>query len=115
MEFKNLEIHSLITAIRDSLDKVDDEMQRASRETLFELDTLEIELKCVATESKEKKGGIDLKVISASATGQVKAESVQTIKIRYSVTSKAKQNQVSGVRAHSSAQTGQTKDVGRLG
>jgi len=114
MDVHNLDLQSLIGAIRKGLEEVDSDLKSRSREALFDLESMELELKFVVSESDTLKGGFDLKVVSLGASSGIKSDTVQTVRLTYSLSKSAAAGLVPGARAHSASGTRGATDVKRL-
>ncbi len=100
MNEPSIDLRSLVVAIRKSLEETDLEMRQAQKAALFELESIELELKFLVEERDGLKGGFDLKILSAGATEDIKTEQVQTVKVKYLVSKTATVHGVVGSRAH---------------
>lgn len=95
-------LKDLVAHVRAELESLDRERQKAGREALFELESLELELKCTVTENTAIKGGIDIKVASIGAEMGDSGERIQTITLKYRVAQKPDHPMPLGARGHSS-------------
>lgn len=81
----HLGLAGLLTYIREQLEEADRMRTAANRQPLFQLAGLELELHVAIEETSDVKGGFDLKLISAGASGGMKSEEIQTLKLRWEV------------------------------
>lgn len=96
----NESLKQLIVQVRDSLESVDSERQAEGRAPLFELESLELEIKFTVNEGEATKGGFDIKVVSLGTENSVRSEEVQTLRLTYRVASHAAHSHLPGTRFH---------------
>lgn len=111
MSRPTIDLKDLVVSVRKSLESTDTEMRLAKKDPLFELESLELELKFTVEEAVGGKSGFDLKIVSLSGQTDVRSEQVQTLKVKYVVAQGAKAKGVVGTRAHSAAEGQEQKDV----
>jgi hypothetical protein len=114
MNKPEIDLDVLVAAVRRSLVKADLEMRKERKEALFNLETMELELKFTVTSTDNLKGGINLQIVSLEQVDDLKREAVQTVKLRYAISQLASEGKVLGARAHSTASGRPIPDVGRL-
>jgi hypothetical protein len=100
----NLDLYSLVTAVRDELESVDRQRRLQSQQALFQLAEMELELNFVVTQKAGGKGKLDLKVFSLEADAGVEREKIQKIRLKFNLAdSKVKDEDMPvGSRFHSS-------------
>jgi Trypsin-co-occurring domain 2 len=81
-----LKIADLMSAIRNELDKVEEQRVAAKRIPAFRLAELTLELQFVVEQKKKADGGFDIKVVSVGAGSSLRNEEVQKVIIKYSTT-----------------------------
>jgi Trypsin-co-occurring domain 2 len=101
MENAAINLVQLVSAVRSQLESTEREMRSAGKAPLFDLEGFELEIKFTVSENDTQKGGFDIKVVNLGSQSDVKAEEVQSIKIKYSVSRRALSTGVLGSRAHS--------------
>jgi len=106
-----INLQELISQIRDELEQVDRGRETAGKPPLFQLESLELELKFTVAESQESKGGLDLKVVSFGADQAVREEQVQTVRLCYRTVPTADEAPLPGTRAHASSAKQGTEDI----
>ena len=104
-----IQLKELVQEVRRQLESLDQERTAAGADALFELQSMELELRFTVEESTTGKGGFDLKVITAGGEDKESSESVQTVKITYRVPDGYRGF---GGRAHSSGHRQANKDEG---
>lgn len=110
----SIDLNKLVVAIRSGLEQADLESRNAGKDALFELDSLELELKFLVAEQAGMKGRFDLKIVSFGTSDDVKTEQVQTIKVKYAVSKDALRTGVPGTRAHAESADDAAQDVDPL-
>lgn len=96
-----LNLKKLVSAVRDELEALDRERASGKRPPLFQLESMELELKFTVAESDSAKGGMDLKIVSFGADKALREEQVQSVRLRYRVAPSAEDAKLLGTRAHS--------------
>jgi hypothetical protein len=104
-------LKQLVTEIRAALEEVDSERRSSGKPALFELETLELEIKFTVTESDTTKGGFDIKIITLGSEGNIRGEAIQGLRLSYRVATSAVGADLPGTRFHSSSSKGQTNRV----
>lgn len=94
-------LKELIIQVRNSLEAVDNERQLDERPALFELESLELEVKFTVGETDVVKGGFDIKIVAIGSEGSVRSEEVQTLRLKYRVATFAENTQLPGTRFYS--------------
>lgn len=74
-------LSELIEHVRNELVAADLKRQEEGRESLLELDQLQIEIHFVVTSTDKVKGGFDLKVLSLGGEDEYREEEVQTVRV----------------------------------
>jgi hypothetical protein len=92
-------LSALVEHVRRELETIDLQRQAAGKVALFSLSSLELELHFTVTHNDTKKGGIDLKIVSAGLETAHKAEQVHKIKILYTAVAENARGAPLGSRA----------------
>jgi hypothetical protein len=96
----DLSLKDLINYVRGELEGLGAQLVADDRTPLFALEEFEVELHFGVTHRRDAKAGIDLKIFSIEGGGGADDETVQTVRLKYSVD--PAQNGKPGTRAHSS-------------
>jgi hypothetical protein len=78
---KDFSIKDLIHSISEQLLQSEDERLRDNRPAIFEVDTLQLDISFVATESRGVKGGLDLRIVQAGLDKTYADQAVQRISL----------------------------------
>lgn len=94
----DLDLATLIAAIRTDLERAEAARRQASVPPLFRMSEMELELNFVVTRTTTGKGGIDFKVLSLGGEREVAREQVQKISLKFAVDPEALKAGVLGSR-----------------
>jgi hypothetical protein len=111
MSTPQLHFAELINSVRFALEEADMNIRQHSRETLFELSELELQINFTVEQSTTSKGGLNLQIVTLGADIASRASEIQSVKIKYSVKAEALASGVPGSRAHSSSMSAIELDV----
>jgi len=99
-------LKQLIIQIREALEAADKARQSAEKPALFELESMELEVKFTVADSGTRKGGFDFKIVALGTEGTVRSEEVQTLRLKYRVAPQTGYEPLPGTRFHG-ARTGE--------
>lgn len=101
----DLDLDSLVTAVRDELEAIDRQRRERGQQALLQLAEMELEINFVVTRRVGTEGKIDLKIFSLGADANVEREKVQKIRLKFNLadTSTRDESYPVGSRLHSSA------------
>jgi len=77
-------IRDLIRRVYRELHAAQQERVDAGQGAIFEVDKLELEVNFVATESHERQGGVDFKIVTAGGTGSYQSQQVHKVTLSMS-------------------------------
>lgn len=100
-----IRLKELVQEIRRQLEELDNDRTKEGKAALFELQSLELELKFAVEENTAETGGFDFKIVALGSEQQYRSETIQAIKIIYYPSDSYNG---AGRRAHSSS----SKSVG---
>ena len=105
----HIQLKALVQEVRRQLEELDRERFSEGADELFELQSMDLELKFTVGSSGTDKSGFDFKIVTLADECQQRAEAIQTIKLSYRV---AAEYRGFGRRAHHSSQEEQRGDEG---
>jgi len=111
MGVQDINMRDLLVAVRCNLEQAGEDLKRSGKEPLFQLETLELELKFVVEEATEIKGGFNVKIVSVGGAGSDKAQQTQTIRLKYQASKNAIANAQPGVFGHATTAVAPTPEV----
>jgi hypothetical protein len=112
----DLDLYSLVTAVREELETMDQERRAQGRQALLQLAEMELEINFVVTKRAGGKGKFQLKVFSIGteigADAGIEHEKVQKIKLKFTLASTDREDIPLGARPHSvTEQSHRTREI----
>ena len=101
----DVDLYSLVTAIREQLETMDLERRGQGRAALLQLAEMELELNFVVRQKAGAEGKLDLKLVSFGGDTSVERENVQKIRLKFNLADAKTPDRALpvGARLHSSS------------
>jgi hypothetical protein len=105
-EKPDVDIYTMVTAIREQLETMDQERRALGHSALLQLAEMELELNFVVHQKRGIDGKLDLKIVSVGGDSAIENEKVQKIRLKFNLADSSIPDKTLpvGARLHSSSE-----------